>query len=863
MKNFKKVLALVLAVATLLSFATVASAADFKDASSIDHTEAVDVLSAIGVLEGYTDGEFKPTKVITRAEAAKIIAMFDNGDTDIDELYAPVDFTDVESGHWAESFISYCYHTGIIAGVGNNKYAPSDDVTGVQFLKMVLVVLGFDAKEEGLTGTGYAVRTRALARELGLLAGIGNDFDYTKGLTRENAAQIMLNALTVGTVEYGKKIIYSAGSKYIGISDSEAHVNSEETLAKAWNLYHVSGEDAFGRPTWTWRIYTKKYPNSAAQYTTIGTYFNAPVATYTTAVTGCDLFDDLDVELKKDYEPQYEEWTDGKKTATGELKDLEDKSSVVIGAQGQLTEVYEMIDDDDPTYRVVHINTYLAKVTKVNAEVKDSKGHLKSARSVDMMVYCRTPGNANYNSGAVGDKKDYGYLTSASFTTEDFAAGDYLLVQGVVDTTKTTQINVVNAEVAESKTQKVTSIARLDKKNTVGLDGEDVKVACKFAYDSDFDTADVGTQKVVFFDTYGNVIGKEDPAEAAASYAVLDKMYIEYAKGDATVYASLILFDGESTKKDVTVGKIKYGTETMTAWKWIAESDEMTTNDYQFQWAGSTWYTEYFYQKVVNYVENEDGTTDFQINAAKNLNTDDIKIVKGKKYVYASENGILPVLKTSENTIYMVQTSAAPNAKYASYVGYENVPSMTTTAAAQYVLASDGTVKLIYIYNPVLPTSSEMVYYAGDNKADRYDGKYTFSVYAIGEDGKVAAKDIVTKNADLFNGKGFYTLTTNSDGVVEKAKKGASLTVTLHKLVDTYVYAINDSDVFTYDEYGNVTGIKDNKDSKVGKIEDVSAVEFYNLSGNTALTINTLDNVVVDLWRDAAGNTIAIVVNPS
>ena len=73
MKNFKKVLALVLVVATLLSFATVASAItskDYKDAANIDYTNAVDVLSYIGVLNGYGDGTFKPEGEITRAEAA-------------------------------------------------------------------------------------------------------------------------------------------------------------------------------------------------------------------------------------------------------------------------------------------------------------------------------------------------------------------------------------------------------------------------------------------------------------------------------------------------------------------------------------------------------------------------------------------------------------------------------------------------------------------------------------------------------------------------------------------------------------------------------------------------------------------------
>ena len=48
MKNFKKVLALVLVVATLMGFATVAGAA-YKDADQItpDYTEAVKVLDLI------------------------------------------------------------------------------------------------------------------------------------------------------------------------------------------------------------------------------------------------------------------------------------------------------------------------------------------------------------------------------------------------------------------------------------------------------------------------------------------------------------------------------------------------------------------------------------------------------------------------------------------------------------------------------------------------------------------------------------------------------------------------------------------------------------------------------------------------
>ena len=211
MKNFKKVLALVLAVATLMSLATIASAlttsASYKDAADISkngQTEAVDVLSAIGVLTGYPDTNFKPDQDITRAEAAKIIAMFDNGSVDISSLYTSANpFVDAK-GNWAESYIAYGYKAGIIAGVGKLNFAPNAKLTGVQFLKMLLVVLGYDAKTEGLEGTSWAVNTLYLAKRIGLLDGLDSKFDASANLLRGQAAQIMLNVLKADMVEYGQ-----------------------------------------------------------------------------------------------------------------------------------------------------------------------------------------------------------------------------------------------------------------------------------------------------------------------------------------------------------------------------------------------------------------------------------------------------------------------------------------------------------------------------------------------------------------------------------------------------------------------------------------------------------------------------------
>ena len=82
MKNFRKVLALILVVATLFSFVAMVSAKDADDYSDYDkvsYAEAVDVLSAIGILDGYPDGTFRPTNTIKRSEMAKMIAVLSNG----------------------------------------------------------------------------------------------------------------------------------------------------------------------------------------------------------------------------------------------------------------------------------------------------------------------------------------------------------------------------------------------------------------------------------------------------------------------------------------------------------------------------------------------------------------------------------------------------------------------------------------------------------------------------------------------------------------------------------------------------------------------------------------------------------------
>lgn len=842
MKNFKKVLALVLAVATLLSFATVASAAtaDYKDAKDVKNTEAVDILSTIGVLNGYTDGEYKPNRVITRAEAAKIIAMFDNGDTDIKELYAPVNFTDVASNHWAQSYISYCYHTGIIAGVGNNKYAPEQEVTGVQFLKMVLVVLGFDAKEEGLVGTGYSVRVRNLARELGLLDGIGNNFDYTAGLTRDNAAQIMLNALMTETVEYGKTISINGGTDLkdvsVVIADSKA-VFTGTLLANEWNLHVTTTYDPFGRPGHEWSWFNADYPNNTSKpsYEVFATYTETPVAVYNTAVAGCDIYDDTG--LKGDFSA----FEDGEVIDDGET--VLDSAADMHGAQGQITEVYALRGEFNKLNEqiIVHINTYLATVSSVSAEKKDSKGHVTAAATISFgsnSIYARS-NNENYREGTAN-----GSLSAVdAVATTGFSAGEKVLVQGVVDSNGMT-IDVINVESAKSEVAKLTGV---DNTKTVGylsVGGTKTPVACKYAWDADRSTADCWKSMTFYYDSFGNVIGTT-PYDAPAQYAVLDKMYIEYAKGDSAVYAVMVLPNGD--KVDITVADVIYGGVKFTASDYIARIDDgqIVDNNWEVQWAGSNYYKNYYYGKVIDYVKNEDGTYNLNI-PGRAVDVSNVIIAKGSKYIFDATNTKKPVMDVTADTVFLYQTAGAPNASYTSYTGYENVPTITAASSIQ-VIKSGTTATFVYVLLPVEATTSKTVVWNGAApSAELIAGTdvllYTYSVQVVGEDGKLTA-DTVTSLKDVDNlftaGNGVYTLTLNKSGVVTGATRvtGTAGTVKLTATGLAKVY-----------NYGS------------GSILDLRTVAFVNLTdgGETAAD---LDGCYVALVKDASGNVVAAYYN--
>ena len=699
MKNFKKVLALVLAIATLLSFATVASAktADFADAKDVKNTEAVDVLSYIKVLEGYpADNTFKPAKNITREEAAKIIAIFANKSTDISSLYTSANpFADMK-GRWGESYVAYGYRAGIIAGKNATSFVPKANVKGTEFLKMVLVVLGYDQNKEGLVGSSWAVNTLELAKAKKLLAGLGKDFDANAALTRDQAAQIMLNALKAEKVVYGQTVtnlVWDAKNGYwtigntavaaaaVYVSPNGAQNNyAHELLAKDFGLTLVASQDKWGRPTHTWNKGTA----------TIGEYVDSDklVKSYTTAVTECDVATAAGLKAKK----VYKLFVNGTES-TYEVQPTD--TFTKIGAQGRLTEVYED--------RIVMVDTFLAQVHTVVEPAFDAAGHLKTTAKITLNVYDR----------ATADGTIYTQLSlDNGGTSFGYAKGDFVLVNafttgGTYNVTGTVAQapNTVYGEIvgkAESFEGAQTIIWHNANKHTVGGTAYDDAVA--FNYDEA--QKNIGSY-TWFKDQYGNLIGDVKVA-TVFSYGVITSM--KYDVTTAKVTADVKYIDG--TDNTVTVSSINLGEAGGKGRTPLLDNTYTSSNTVM------RFSNDYFYVSIdpkVNALADDikasattagrediiDGhlmriETLADSTVAMTKVTTEFPVANGTKL--DARYGILTNgIKVDSETLFLVGTKDSKGVySYKAYKGVNEVPTFSTGAIVDYV-ASNGYAKYVYI----------------------------------------------------------------------------------------------------------------------------------------------------------------------
>ena len=834
MKNFKKVLALVLVLATLLGLATMASATEYKDADQIDtsYDEAVKVLDLIETMQGYPNGEFRPTANITREEAAKLIAIFDNKDADISTYYTSINPFADEKGRWGESYVGYGYRAGIIAGMNANTFAPTANVTGTQFLKMALVTLGYDQEAEGFVGSSWAVNVLALARKLDLIDGLADGWKPEADLTRQEAAQILLNTLKADTVEYAQEAksanwkptenkdgVWTFGGKlYLTVAGA---VKTGNKLYKDFKLAKDVSEDAFMRPYTKW-VYDKDDDKTVE-------VMDSPKATFTTKFNACELLVALGVKESdtKTEKVVAEYYVNGELISNDRISlkhtaskcELKTDEYEEYGAQGTLTQVFAEKDDDGKTvYRICSIDTWLGKLAKVTKTTTSRDNHKKGEDLVQIVPftvsddgldsehnysdYCndmddyhpwqcgnfKFAGETSNNEGYVtydepaGLAKDDYVLFTYSFKKDEDAKEDNAVL-GVQS------VDVVTAKEGRLNGFKYADVA--DDPSETRIGGEYVKDAAHFhlGYDDSKDTANFGTRGF-FYDAYGNVIGMKDSADTS-KYGVLDKAWVEYNKGVASIHANIVGLDAKVVE-DVVVVEFN-GINNVDNDDWEEKfgatlADLVDYFGHQGMAEGSlqnykTFYMLYDY--LGKYEVNTKGEYKLSRNEDNYENGDDeVTFVKGKpvlKGVYVAGKEV----KVTANTEFLVRTDDVGTGSYVSWKGYTGSDVKSVVAHGYDIVMDDDDeyAEVVYLYDIVGFNDGKFVAYVPANAnmwreevTDDGDIYYILEAYVNGVKTELKISDTDKDTIDRVNDTGdgvhgnFFEFRYREIGEVNTAK---------------------------------------------------------------------------------------------
>jgi len=204
----KKVLSLVLVIAMVLSSFSFAFAANFEDVKG-DYEEAIKTLVALGVVTGYEDGTYRPERVVTRAEMAKLIVEI----LGYGNLVAgsKSNFADTQ-GHWADAWIALAAGRGLVVGTGDGKFTPDRQVSYDEAITMVVRALGYTDNSNELKGMSWPTNFKVKAAELKLLNKVKT---IAGGADRGGVAQLLYNALeaTLVTVTTDGDVTYIVDKK--------------------------------------------------------------------------------------------------------------------------------------------------------------------------------------------------------------------------------------------------------------------------------------------------------------------------------------------------------------------------------------------------------------------------------------------------------------------------------------------------------------------------------------------------------------------------------------------------------------------------------------------------------------------------
>ena len=737
MRNLKRALSVALASAMLLGMMMVGTSAkgidDFTDKDKIVNQDAVAVTAEIGVFDGYENGSFGPENVVTRAEMAVIICtMLYGAGVNVNQFAETSVFTDVPD--WAEGYVNLCASLGIVVGVGDGKFDPSATVTTAQAVLMLCRTLGYFQSATDF-GNDWMLAATAKGTELGMYGDL--KLTANAGLTRDNVAELVFNALTKAvTVEYNDtfNIYFNTGSTWA----NGVKFDYKQTLGyKNFDLVYMNDEDDFGRPSTVWgtgslaNVSLDDEGNIPDSYKGIAdddiiiSMADTATHTYTAKVSSKTLYNDVGRTAAQDYD--WTVYTNGEANEYSfdgnDLYDnrtstdcfLKEAAGENVTGNGVLTQVY--VDSKEKEVTVSVIDSYVAEVYKVD----EKDGTITLSDLVD----------------GPADASDDEFATTA------FAEDDVVVYTYANDEIQ----SVVKAESVEG------TVTKVKDKDNFSLDGTSYSYSKNMDASDKLDTDDVDAETVAYLDAYGYVIHLDADA-VAQDYAYVVGVGSANDKygDDADFGATLLLTDATKLKVDL---------------------DSDSTDKYDSTQEAREALEGY----IVSYSKDSDGLytltkrSDNRIDLKDDtFNATGLEIKSGTSAmkIFATDD-----YYANSSTIFLLYDGD----DYTVYTGIKNVPDVKGDADTNAVVFDKGGVaKVVYIENANVDGDDEVIFVVGDTGAKAQKDNetntkyYEYQAMVGGEIVKLKVRDgdaydffktIKTDEIQVLSG-----LTYNKDGFV-------------------------------------------------------------------------------------------------
>lgn len=819
MRNLKRALSLAMASIMVLGMMVVGAGAvsydDFSDKDKIVNDDAVSMLVELNVINGKDDGSFDPEGIVTRAEMAKMICVVLNGGKD-PSLGNVSNYTYTDTvGHWAAAYIEYCTTLGIVAGDGTGKFNPSNTVTGAEAAKMLLVALGFKSEIEGFTGANWAVNVNVRANQKGLFDELS--INPSEGLTRDNAAQMVWNALDAGVVSYDYTLITDGSS----ITSSPTLIDNESKtlltdkfkVAKLEGVI-VANENATSTGTAvekegvTVLLLTSDDANSKQD--------EGAKITLKTA-TAANLLGKSVTMFAKDWKNGAYQTVLGnpvvssdnmiatisEKSDAGDVKDALKDAGIKEVSKAVLVENFIRATDKDDKELTISGMADVAKLTGNGFEVivisNDNDNKADFVIRTKMIAGKVSAYNAKGNDGdgyitvtALTDIAKADQIAGAEFAdvkgSEDLAKDDIVLYYRVGDTFYAEKADSVNVTVTSTKGSDTIK----DGKNTYKAS------ALSSKYDDDNNTVlttavEPDDEVTLYLDNFGYVV-YTDAVTAADEYMFITGSDASVKPGFESLTIKGVLSDG--TEVTASVNKLD-SKKLSSAFDGKTESaaEAMVNN------------------KIVTYTKTGEK---YNITVK-----DDTKITQIQK-----NKANLGGATANSKTIFVIGDK---NDNYKVYTGIANVPNVTNKDAKLYCYAKSGVAKFVVALSATTSDGdTNGIYILGKTASAKKDGDDTIYVVEAYVNDKYVAElelDGYTKGETIT--RGYYKDVSTSGGNTVDFSKLDPKKVDAGSAVTDFGDGIinNGKGALTYDKDTTVIIVDGTKHIEGGDIDEIVYVK--------------------------------------